>query len=83
MNILKLFFHFKQLNDNLDSFSNPSSFDMHCLPMDTDFESFNYKKIPKESKATFSKSLLNESPKLSDENLEFQKSRFHFSGKRF
>ena len=82
MNILKLFFHFKQLNDNLDSFSNPSSFDMHCLPMDTDFESFNYKKIPKESKATFSKSLLNESPKLSDENLEFQKSRFHFLNKR-
>ena len=34
-----LSFHFKQLNDNLDSFSKPSSFDMHCIPMDTNLES--------------------------------------------
>ena len=51
-----LYFHFKQLNDNLDSFPNPSSSDMHCIPMDTYFESFNCRKILEESKATFSKS---------------------------
>ena len=76
------FFHFKQLNDNLDNFSNPSSSDMHCLLMDTELESFNYRKVYEESKATFSKSFQNEfqneSPKLSNESLEFQKSRFSF-----
>ena len=53
--------------------------------MDTDLEIFNcrkQKKIFEESKATFSKSFQNEfqneSPKLSNESLEFQKSRFSF-----
>ena len=73
-----LSFYFKQLNDNLDSFPNPSSFDMHCIPMDTNLESFNCRKIFEESKATFSKSFQNESPKLFDESLEFPKSRFSF-----
>ena len=73
-----LSFHFKQFNDNLDNFSNPSSFDMHCIPMDTNLESFNCRKIFEESKATFSKSFQNESPKLSYESLEFQISRFSF-----
>ena len=50
-----LFFHFKQLNDNLYSFSNPSSSDMYCLPLDIDLENFNCRKIFEESKATFSK----------------------------
>ena len=40
-----LSFHFKQINDNLDSFSNPSSSDIHCIPMDTYLESFNCRKI--------------------------------------
>ena len=52
-----LSFYFKQLNDNLDSFPNPSSSDMHCIPMDTYFESFNCRKILEESKATFSKKI--------------------------
>ena len=43
LNVLS--FHFKQINDNLDNFSNPSSYDMHCIPMDTELESFNCKKI--------------------------------------
>ena len=51
-----LSFHFKQLNDNLDSFPNSSSSDMHCIPIDTDLESFNCRKIVEESKTTFSKS---------------------------
>ena len=46
---------------------------MHCISIDTNLEGFNYKKIPKESKATFSKSFQNESPKLFDESLGFQK----------
>ena len=71
-------FHFKQLNDNLDSFPNPSSFDMHCIPMDTNLESFNCRKISKESKVTFSKSFQNEFSTLYEENIEFQKSRFSF-----
>ena len=50
-----LSFHFKQLNDNLDSFPNPSSSDRHYIPMDTDLESFNCRKSAEESKATFSK----------------------------
>ena len=57
LNILS--FHFKQLNDNLDSFPNPSSSDMHCISMDTDLESFDCRKISKESKATFSKRFSN------------------------
>ena len=69
-----LSFYFKQLNDNLDSFPNPSSSDMHCIPIDIDFESFNCKKIAEESKATFSKSFQNEFPTLFDESLEFQNS---------
>ena len=40
-----LSFHFKQLNDNLDNFYNPSSYDIHCLPMDANLESFNCRKI--------------------------------------
>ena len=40
-----LSFHFKQINDNLDNFSNPSSFDIHCIPMDTDLEIFNCRRI--------------------------------------
>ena len=51
-----LSFHFKQINDNLDSFPNPSSCDMHCILMDTDLESFNCRKSAEESKATVSKS---------------------------
>ena len=55
---------------------------MHCIPMDTNLESFNCRKISEESKATFSKSFQNEfqneSPKLFDESLEFPKSRFSF-----
>ena len=35
-----LAFHFKQINDNLDSFPNTSSSDMHYIPMDTDLENF-------------------------------------------
>ena len=73
-----LSFHFKQLNDNLNSFPNPSSSNMHCIPMDTYLESFNCRKISKESKATFLKYFQNKSPKLSNESLEFQKSRFSF-----
>ena len=50
--------------------------------MDTDLESFNYRKSSKESKATVSKSFQNEFqnefPTLSDEILEFQNSRFLF-----
>ena len=76
LNVLS--FHFKQLNDNLDSFPNPSSSDMHCIPMDTDLESFNCRKSAEESKVTFLKSFQNEFSKLSDESLEFQKSRFSF-----
>ena len=70
-----LSFHFKQLNDNLDSFPSPSSSDMHCIPMDTDLKSFNCRKIIDESKATISKyfqnEFQNEFPTLFDENLEF------------
>ena len=51
---------------------------MHCIPMDTDLESFNCKKSAEESKATFSKSFQNKFSTLSDENLEFQNSRFSF-----
>ena len=54
-----LSFHFKQLNDNLDNFPNPSSSDMHCIPMDTDLESFKYRKISEKSKVTFSKWISN------------------------
>ena len=50
-----LSFHFKQLNHKLNSFPNLSSSDIHCIPMDTNLESFNCKKISEESKATFSK----------------------------
>ena len=50
-----LSFHFKQLNDKLESFSNTSNSDIHCIPMDTDLESFNCREIFEESKATFSK----------------------------
>ena len=51
---------------------------MYCIPIDIDLESFNCKKIAEESKATFSKKIQNEFPTLSDESLEFQKSRFSF-----
>ena len=57
LNILS--FHFKQLNDNLDSFPNPSSSNMHCISMDTNLESFDCRKFSKESKATFSKRFSN------------------------
>ena len=50
--------------------------------MDTDLENFicrKQKKISKEeSTTTFSKFLQNEFPKLSEESLEFQTSRFSF-----
>ena len=55
-----LSFHFKQINDYLDSFPNPSSCDMHCILMDTNLESFNCRKSAEESKATVSKSFKNE-----------------------
>ena len=74
-----LSFHFKQLNDNLDNFPNTSSSNMHCIPMDTYLESFNCRKISKESKATFLKYFQNKSPKLSNKCLELKiKSRFSF-----
>ena len=69
-----LSFHFKQLNDNLDSFPNSSSSDIHCIPIDTYLESFNCRKIVEESKTTFSKFFQNEFPTLFDESLEFQNS---------
>ena len=47
---------------------------MHCIPMDTDLESFNCRKIVEESKTTFSKFFQNEFPTLFDESLEFQNS---------
>ena len=46
--------------------------------MDTNLESFNCRKISKESKVTFSKSFQNEFSTLYEENIEFQKSRFSF-----
>ena len=45
LNVLS--FHFKQTNDNLESFSNPSNFGMHYIPMDKDLESFNCRKQKK------------------------------------
>ena len=58
LNVLS--FHFKQLNDKLESFSNTSNSDIHCIPMGTDLENFICREKTKESKATFSKSLQNE-----------------------
>ena len=52
-----LSFHFKQLNDKLESFSNPSSSDIHCISMDTDLENFICREKAEESKDTFSKAL--------------------------
>ena len=76
LNVLS--FHFKQINDNLNSIPNPSSSDMHWIPMDTDIKSFNCRKSVEESKATVSKSFQNEFqnefPTLFDESLEFQNS---------
>ena len=43
-----LSFHFKQLNDKLESFSNSSSSDIHCTPMDTDLENFICRKKEEE-----------------------------------
>ena len=81
-------FHFKQLNDNLDSFPNPSSSDMHCIPMDTDLENFICKEKTEESKYAFSTAFQNEfqkelskpneDSKLSEESQECQISRFSF-----
>ena len=61
---------------------------MHCIPMDTHLESFNCRKISKESKTTFSKSFQNEfqkeksnqneDSKLYEDSQEFQLSRFSF-----
>ena len=83
-----LFFYFKQLNDKLESFSNTSSSDRHCILMDIDLENFICKKKTKESKVIFSKSFQNEFQKefpnqnevlkLYDESQEFQISRFSF-----
>ena len=42
-----LSFHFKQLNDKLESFSNTSSSDIHYTPMDTDLENFICRKKTK------------------------------------
>ena len=83
-----LSFNFKRINDNLNNFSNPSSSDIYCIPMDIDLESFNCRKIIEESKATFSKSFQtefqNEFSTLFDESLEFQNSRvFIFQAKYF
>ena len=58
LNVLS--FHFKQLNDKLESFSNTSTSDIHCIPMDIDLENFICRKKTKEYKATFSKSFQNE-----------------------
>ena len=83
-----LSFHFKQLNDKLESFSNPSSSDIHCIPIDTDLENFICREKAEESKDTFSKAFQNEfqkelsnqneDSKLSEESQEFQISRFSF-----
>ena len=83
-----LSFHFKQLNDKLVSFSNPSSSDIHCIPIDTDLENFICREKAEESKDTFSKAFQNEfqkelsnqnkDSKLSEESHEFQISRFSF-----
>ena len=43
-----LSFHFKQLNDKLESFSNTSSSDIHYTPMDTDLENFICRKKKKQ-----------------------------------
>ena len=58
LNVLS--FHFKHLNNKLDSFPNTSSSDMHYIPMDTDFESFNCRENVEESKGIVSKSSQNE-----------------------
>ena len=64
-----LSFHFKQLNDKLESFSNPSSSDIHCIPMDTDLEIFICREKAKKSKDTFSKAFQNEFQKeVSNQN---------------
>ena len=55
-----LSFHFKQLNDKLESFSNPSSSDIHCIPIDTDLENFICREKAEESKDTFSKAFQTE-----------------------
>ena len=72
LNVLS--FHFKQLNDKLESFSNTSSSDIHyCIPMDTDIENFICRKKTKESKATFLKSFQNEFQKESSNQNEVPK----------
>ena len=81
-----LFFYFKQLNDKLESFSNTSSSDRHCILMDIDLENFICKKKTKESKVIFSKSFQNEfqkklsnqneDSKLYEESQEIQSKRF-------
>ena len=53
LNVLS--FHFKQINDNLNSIPNPSSYYMHWIPMDTAIKSFNCRKSVEEFKATISK----------------------------
>ena len=83
-----LSFQFKQLNDKLECFSNPSSSDIHCIPIDTDLENFICREKAEESKDTFSKAFQNEfqkklsnqneDSKLYEESQEFQISRFSF-----
>ena len=68
------FFHFKQLNDNLDNFSNSSSSDMHYTLMIQILKVSIAEKFMRSPKLPFQ----NESPKLSYKNLEFQKLRFLF-----
>ena len=57
LNALSLYF--KQINDNLDSFTNSSSSNKHCTTMHTDLETFNCRKqrnfFKEESNVTFSK----------------------------
>ena len=57
-----LSFYFKQINDNLDSFTNSSSSNKHCTTMHTDLETFNCRKqrnfFKEQSNVTFSKKKL-------------------------
>ena len=81
---MRYLFYFKHINDNLDRFSNTSSFNRHCTTMDTNLEIFNcrnQRKFCRESKVIFSKTLQyfqNEFLQLSKEGQEYQKTRFFF-----
>ena len=66
-------FYFKQVNNNVNNFSNPSSFDIHYTLMDIDLESFNYMKQKKISEVAVSKKFQNEFSKLSKKRSRISK----------